>query len=96
MFGYRRIADKTKAGNSTYSDWLFLDILLLTTLTGFLAQVTRLIGVGAIAYPTYFVHLLFVFFLLVYLPYSKFAHVVYRTVAMLHDAASGGGEGVAP
>ena len=94
-FGYRRIADKTQAGKSTYSDWLFLDILLLTTLTGFLAQVMRLMGVGAIAYPTHFVHLLFVFFLLVYIPYSKFAHVVYRTVAMLHDAASRSGEGVA-
>ena len=93
-FGYRRIADKIQAGKSTYSDWLFLDILLLTTLTGFLAQVTRLMGVRAIAYPTYFVHLLFVFFLLVYIPYSKFAHVVYRTVAMLHDAASRSGEGV--
>ena len=94
MFGYRRIADKTQAGKSTYADWLFLDILLLTTLTGFLSQITRLIGIGAIAYPTYFVHLLFVFFLLVYLPYSKFAHVVYRTAAMLHDAAAGSGDGV--
>ena len=95
MFGSRRIADKTQADKSTYSDWLFLNILLLTTLTGFLAQGARLIGIGAIAYPTYFVHLLFVFFLLVYIPYSKFAHVVYRLVAMLHDAASGSGKAVA-
>jgi quinone-modifying oxidoreductase subunit QmoC len=87
VFGYRRIADKEKAGKSTYSDWLFLDILLLTTLTGFLSQLLRLAGVPGLAYPTYFVHLVFVFFLLVYIPYSKFAHLVYRTVAMLHAAA---------
>ncbi len=97
IFGYRRITAKTKAGESTYSDWLFLDILLLTTLTGFLAQGLRLVGVGgAIAYPTYFVHLMFVFFLLVYIPYSKFAHIVYRTVAMLYDAATENRESVPP
>ena len=94
VFGYRRIVEKGQAGQSTYSDWLFLDVLLLTTLTGFLAQLTRLTDVATIAYPTYFVHLLFVFFLLVYIPYSKFAHVVYRTVAMLHDAALQTGDGV--
>lgn len=89
VFGYRRIADKEKAGKSTYSDWLFLDILLLTTLTGFLCQLLRLAEVPSLAYPTYFIHLVFVFFLLVYIPYSKFAHLVYRTVAMLYGASLG-------
>jgi quinone-modifying oxidoreductase, subunit QmoC len=88
-FGYRRIADKERVGKSTYSDWLFLDILLLTTLTGFLSELFRLAGLPGLAYPTYFVHLVFIFFLLVYIPYSKFAHLVYRTTAMLHAASSG-------
>jgi quinone-modifying oxidoreductase subunit QmoC len=83
---YRRLRDKAKAGKSTYSDWLFLAILFLTTMTGYFSELTRLSGVREIAYPTYFIHLLFIFFLLVYFPYSKLAHVVYRTVAMLHDA----------
>ena len=86
VFLWRRIADQRAAGKSTYSDWLFLVILLLTTLTGFASQGLRLADVRPLAYPMYFVHLLLVFFLLVYLPYSKFAHMVYRTLAMLHSA----------
>jgi quinone-modifying oxidoreductase subunit QmoC len=86
VFLWRRIADRQSAGKSTYADWLFLAILLLTTLTGFLCQWLRLADLRALAYPTYFIHLLFIFFLLVYIPYSKFAHLVYRTVAMVHAA----------
>jgi quinone-modifying oxidoreductase, subunit QmoC len=84
VFLWRRIADDRQAGKSTYSDWLFLAILLATTLTGFFSQWLRLAEARVLAYPMYFVHLLFIFFLLVYIPYSKFAHLVYRTVAMLY------------
>jgi quinone-modifying oxidoreductase subunit QmoC len=87
VFLWRRIADSTRAGKSTYSDWLFLVILLLTTLTGFFCQWLRMAGLR-MAYPMYFVHLLLIFFLLVYIPYSKFAHLVYRTVAMLYTASA--------
>jgi quinone-modifying oxidoreductase, subunit QmoC len=85
IFLWRRIADARRAGKSSYSDWLFLVILGLTTLTGFFCQWLRLAGLR-VAYPMYFVHLMFIFFLLVYIPYSKFAHLIYRTVAMLHSA----------
>ena len=94
VFLWRRIADAGRAGKSAYSDWLFLSILGLTTLTGFLSQWLRLADLR-VAYPMYFIHLLFVFFLLVYIPYSKFAHLIYRGLAMLHAAgaapAAGGG-----
>jgi quinone-modifying oxidoreductase, subunit QmoC len=83
VFLWRRIADGRRAGKSTYGDWLFLAVLGLTTLTGFLCQWLRLAGLRA-AYLVYFVHLLFIFFLIVYVPYSKFAHLIYRTVAMIH------------
>lgn len=88
VFGYRRLADGEEAGKSTYSDWLFLEVLLLTALTGFLCELLRLAALPQLAYPMYAVHLVFVFVLLVYIPYSKFAHLVYRTVAMLHAASA--------
>src|SRR5262245_52656031 len=87
VFLWRRIADAGRAGKSAYSDWLFLSILGLTTLTGFFSQWLRLADLR-VAYPMYFIHLLFVFFLLVYIPYSKFAHLIYRGLAMLHAAGS--------
>lgn len=85
VFSLRRIADARQAGKSTYSDWLLLSALGLTALTGFLCEGLRLAG-WRIAYPMYVVHLAFIFFLLVYIPYSKFAHLVYRSLAMLHAA----------
>lgn len=88
VFAWRRVADGARAGKSTYSDWHFLAILLLTTLTGFLCQGLRLADLPRLAYPMYVVHLILIFFLLVYLPYSKFAHLVYRTTAMLHAAGT--------
>ncbi|HEV2387863.1 MAG TPA: quinone-interacting membrane-bound oxidoreductase complex subunit QmoC [Candidatus Acidoferrales bacterium] len=93
VFLVRRIQDGRKAGKSTYTDWLFLSVLGLTVLTGYLSEATRLSGVAPLAYWTYFVHLVLVFFLLVYLPYSKFAHLVYRFVAMLHSASRPPGQG---
>ncbi|OGK79934.1 MAG: hypothetical protein A2X52_02705 [Candidatus Rokubacteria bacterium GWC2_70_16] len=88
VFAYRRVADGQQAGKSTYPDWLFLGVLGGTTLTGFLSELLRLVDARGVAYPMYTIHLVFVFVLLVYVPYSKFSHLVYRTTAMLY-AASG-------
>jgi quinone-modifying oxidoreductase subunit QmoC len=86
IFLYRRLIDKEKAGKSTYSDWLFLWALALTTLTGFLSEILRLANIPPPAYWVYFIHLVFIFCLLVYIPYSKFAHLAYRFVAMVYSA----------
>jgi hypothetical protein len=46
----------------------------------------RVANAGTIAYVIYFVHLASVFYIIAYLPYSKLAHLVYRTVAMGYAA----------
>jgi len=81
---YNRLSDPDTAGASSYFDWFFLLILACVGLTGFLAEIARFAGIRDWAYPTYFVHLVFNFALLVYLPYSKFAHILYRFAAITY------------
>ena len=69
------------AGKSTYSDWFFSGLLGLTAVTGFFTEILRFAGVR-LAYPAYAVHLVFVFALFVYFPFSKFSHAMYRTAAL--------------
>jgi quinone-modifying oxidoreductase subunit QmoC len=77
------------AGRATDFDWVFVWVLFLTVLTGFLAQMLRVSEFRAAAYSTYFVHLVFVFFLLAYAGYTKMAHVFFRTAAMVYARWSG-------
>jgi quinone-modifying oxidoreductase subunit QmoC len=74
---------------STYKDWYLLGLVLGLGLTGMLTEATRLAGMAGIAYGTYFIHLIFVFNLFAFLPFSKLAHLVYRTVAMAYNEYSG-------
>jgi quinone-modifying oxidoreductase subunit QmoC len=81
---------------STAFDWVFLWLLFWVGVTGFATQAFRFTvtpeTMGAYeytAYAVYFVHLVLVFGLLVYLPYSKFAHMWYRTLAMTYAAMTG-------
>lgn len=85
---YRRLSDPENTGNSTYFDWTFINVLFGTVITGILSQLFRLADLAAVAYSTYFIHLVFVFFLLAYAPFSKFAHIFYRTVAMVYSKYS--------
>ncbi len=78
-----------KAGAGSYYDWLFISVITTIVVTGILAQVLRLADVRMLAYPTYFIHLVSVFFLFAYAPYSKMAHMVYRTTALVFAKYSG-------
>lgn len=78
-----------KAGNGSYYDWLFISVILAIVATGILSQVLRLADIAVLAYPMYFMHLVVVFFLFAYAPYSKMAHMVYRTTALVFAKYSG-------
>jgi quinone-modifying oxidoreductase, subunit QmoC len=67
---------------TTYKDWSLIGLVLALGVTGLLTEMTRLAGAAGLTYFIYFVHLVFVFCLFVYLPYSKLAHLVYRTLAL--------------
>jgi len=74
---------------STYKDWYLLWMILGVAATGMLAELTRLANAAFITYLIYFIHLMFVFNLIAFLPFSKLAHLVYRTVAMGYNEYSG-------
>jgi quinone-modifying oxidoreductase, subunit QmoC len=80
----RRWRKRDEVGANGYSDYLFLYVLVFAGLSGVVAWLMRWAGVGIVAYPSYFLHLVAVFFLLWYMPYSKFAHMIYRTLALVH------------
>jgi quinone-modifying oxidoreductase, subunit QmoC len=79
-----RQANTEKAGYGTYYDWQLIWMIVAVGVTGLGSWAFRLLGIKLLAYPTYFLHLVAVFFLFFYLPYTKLAHLVYRSVAMLY------------
>ncbi|MEM3431539.1 MAG: quinone-interacting membrane-bound oxidoreductase complex subunit QmoC [Candidatus Micrarchaeia archaeon] len=87
MIIYNHVSNKVPKEN-TYFDWLFTFLLFFTVLTGVTMEILRLDG-SVFAYWTYLVHLTLIFMLIVYAPYSKFAHLIYRTIAMIYTRSIG-------
>jgi quinone-modifying oxidoreductase subunit QmoC len=86
---YNRLQDKGEnIGKGSYFDWSLIILVLGLVVTGILSEVTRIAHAPILAYPIYFMHLVFVFCLFAYLPFSKLAHLVYRTLAMAYSRYS--------
>ncbi|MDX9857427.1 MAG: quinone-interacting membrane-bound oxidoreductase complex subunit QmoC [candidate division Zixibacteria bacterium] len=81
---YRRWSERDRVGANGYTDYLFLYVLFVVGLTGMLSWLVRWAGLALPAYTVYFIHMVSVFFLLWYMPYSKFAHMIYRTLALVY------------
>jgi quinone-modifying oxidoreductase subunit QmoC len=76
-----RLLNKKEVGNSSYSDWLLLVSIFLLTTSGVVVQIARFEN-WDLAYQFYFFHLVCVWFVIIYLPYTKFAHMIYRLIAL--------------
>lgn len=65
------------------SDWLFLWLLLLTTATGFIVEIGVYLPRGlAWMYGVFLIHIVLGMELVVLLPFTKFAHAVYRPIGL--------------
>jgi len=84
-----RAKNAKKAGGGSYFDWLFIVVIFAIVITGILSEMLRLADIAVMAYPAYFMHLVFIFFLIAYAPFSKMAHMVYRTTAMVFARQAG-------
>ena len=74
---------------SGYWDWFLVYLAFGLGVTGMATELTRLAGWAFICYALYYIHLMLVFSMIVYLPFSKLSHLVYRTVAMAYNEYAG-------
>jgi quinone-modifying oxidoreductase subunit QmoC len=78
-----RMKNSDQTGVSHYTDWSLIGVLLIVVLTGFATEALHFVRLEPHRHLAYFVHLVFAGMLLLYMPYSKFAHIIYRTAAMI-------------
>jgi quinone-modifying oxidoreductase subunit QmoC len=84
-----RLKEGEDSGPGTYFDWALISELLLVTATGFVTELLHYLRLEPHRHIAYFIHLIFVFAVLIYLPYSKLAHLAYRGAAMIFAEHSG-------
>jgi quinone-modifying oxidoreductase subunit QmoC len=70
---------------NTFYDWFIIWIMMGVGVTGLAAELLRLVGIPSLGYVVYYLHLISVAMLFLYMPYTKFAHLVYRTFAMAFE-----------
>jgi hypothetical protein len=85
---YRRLRGTDKAhGLSRGSDWIFLALLGASGASGFIVEIALYLpGAPAWGYWVFVLHVAVSITLLLLLSFTKFAHAVYRTVALYLDA----------
>ncbi len=86
------LADRVRKSSEMHrfshlSDWMFPVLLLLTAVTGIAVNVFRLMNLPMATYTTYTVHMMIaVPMLVVEVPFGKWAHLLYRPLAIYVDA----------
>jgi quinone-modifying oxidoreductase subunit QmoC len=80
-----RLASPRTAGASRGYDAFFIALVVLLVLSGVAAELGRMFLPVPIAIAAYVLHLGMVLSLFLTFPFSKFAHALYRTLAMAHE-----------
>jgi len=83
LLAVNRIKNPSESKAGQYTDWFFLVSLFLLAVSGGVVELARFMDWVPWAYYLYFIHLVLVWLVVLYLPYTKFAHVIFRTLAML-------------
>ena len=82
----RNKAELEKSLKTSYADSFLIYLILIVGLTGFGIVIVRHIpGLNSLVSFVYLSHLVAVFILFLGVAYSKFAHIVFRTVAVVFD-----------
>jgi uncharacterized membrane protein len=83
--------------HSDMADWAFVILLFLTSLTGILLHLARLLDLAMATYVLYVVHLMVaVPMLAVEVPFSKWSHLLYRPLALYLTAVERRAHSAAP
>jgi ferredoxin len=82
-FAYLRFGRRSEYSKYSHrTDWTFLVLVALSVVSGYVMVAFRFLHMPMAAYAAYAFHLVFVFNFLISLPFTKFAHVVYRPIAL--------------
>jgi quinone-modifying oxidoreductase subunit QmoC len=76
---------------SSYWDWYLIGLVLTLGVTGMGTELLRLGGAYSLMAVVYFLHLIAIWVLFAFTPFSKLAHLVYRTFAMAYAEYSNRG-----
>jgi ferredoxin len=68
---------------SAFSDWFFPVLLATTVLTGLFTEVAVYLPMNTVSHAVFFVHVVLAMDMVALLPLTKFAHALYRTLALV-------------
>ncbi len=81
LWSNRKKAEAELNTQPTFYDWFLIWEIAAVGVTGLGAELLRWAGMPVLGYIVYFLHLVSIMMLFLYLPYTKFAHLIYRTGA---------------
>jgi quinone-modifying oxidoreductase, subunit QmoC len=85
LWGNRVKLEKKRKARRTFYDWFLIGEIAAVGVSGLAAELLRWAGIPTFGYIAYLIHLISIMMLFLYMPYTKFAHIVYRTTAMCFE-----------